>query len=500
MSIVFEPLGSTAIQGEGSASGIVRFGGRARSSAVATLPAIATGIVRFNGNAQGFSTAGEPEIPVLASGNVILYGEASGGYRRTELQSIDAPIGFRGMAIAAGIRGIARGSVRAVGNAFAVAPVYEVIGMVETAGTAFGLTGYESAIAVEALRLSEDMRLDLSILVEQRLPLIDVPTTSSEASRSIAESVRFADAMTLTYRLLQVEGLVLGETVTGNYETVARVVDQLMLSGAFASIAEAEALVVSSLVMGMRADPKAQALVVEQLGLGADLSALIELATAIVERLAMADAAVGTGILTALVSESLVLDAPLSSSAELANLVRESVRFALRLSLDSGEYVAWTINTESKHLSSYTQFPANSFAMFNGRALAASSDGLYALEGDTDNGDPIAARVRFALTRMGTGLQKRMPEAFIGYTATGDLLVKVIVTDEQDGKQTHVYRLAPRRAGAPVQGRSKFGRGLRSVYYAFELENVDGANFELDTVEVHPLVLESRTRGNGQGR
>lgn len=133
--------------------------------------------------------------------------------------------------------------------------------------------------------------------------------------------------------------------------------------------------------------------------------------------------------------------------------------------------------------------------------LGATSDGIYSLDGADDDGAPIAARVRYALTTMGTGRQKRIPEAYMGYTATGDVLVRVITTDTGEGKVAHVYRLVPSASnGAPAQGRAKFGKGTKSVYYAFELENVNGADFDFDKIEMHPLELENRTRGNGVGR
>jgi hypothetical protein len=502
VSIVFEPLGSTGVQGEGGASGIVRFGGRARSSTVSTLPTLATGIVRLTGSAQGFSTAGEPETPVLASGFLVLFGEASGGYRRTEVQTIDAPIAFRGLAVAAGIGGIARGSVRAVGEAYAVEPVYETIGAVETRGATYGFAGYPAEQAVEDVKLGSSMRIDLSILVQQRLPAIDVVGHSSEAQRAIVEELALAEGITLTYRLLQAEGLTLGADVAGTYAAVARVVDALLLSGAMQTLAEAENLVLAAVAMGIRADQLAQVAVAEQLGLGSDLASLLTAANGIIEGLALGDLVAGSGLATVVVEEGALLGTGIVTSAEVFATLRESARFALRLSLDSGEYVAWTINTESKHLSSYTNFPFNSFAVLGGRVLGATSDGIYALDGEDDDGDPIRARVRFAMTRLGTGREKRIPEAFIGLTADGHLLVKLIVSEREDGegKVAHVYRLRPRHGGAFAPGRAKFGRGLKSVYYGFEIENVDGANFDLDSIEMRPLILERRTRGSGQGR
>jgi hypothetical protein len=38
----------------------------------------------------------------------------------------------------------------------------------------------------------------------------------------------------------------------------------------------------------------------------------------------------------------------------------------------------------------------------------------------------------------------------------------------------------------------KIGKGLRSRYWQFELVNIDGADFDLDTIEFHPVLLTRR--------
>ena len=38
-------------------------------------------------------------------------------------------------------------------------------------------------------------------------------------------------------------------------------------------------------------------------------------------------------------------------------------------------------------------------------------------------------------------------------------------------------------------------RGLKAVDWDFEIENVDGGDFELSSIEFRPLILDRRTRG-----
>ena len=45
---------------------------------------------------------------------------------------------------------------------------------------------------------------------------------------------------------------------------------------------------------------------------------------------------------------------------------------------------------------------------------------------------------------------------------------------------------------APEGSYMPVGQGLKSRYWQFELTNVDGGDFEIDQVELHPLILNRR--------
>lgn len=539
--ILFEPLNPTTItiNGLGNAESELAFAGYASAAAAAglalgTLPfdgksyafgrapgeGLVDGSVTFSGFAAGtivgargdgalgfdgygrFGSTLAPEFPVIGASDLEFSFEATTGYLRTQVNEPEGALAFDGFAAAAGLGGFARdGSLSFFGDALTTAPVFELVGAVNIFSQVYGITGFEPVLQIDDVQLSGAQYVDLSILVEQFVPVVDEQTSSMETQRTVVEELVLAERLAVIYRLLQAEGVVLGDTLSSDYNAVLRAADAVLLSGAVASYAEAYALVTAAVALGMRADPAYALQAQDGIAAGGSITELLQAANALVEALSLQSVATGAGVAALVVPEGLALDAAPQTSAELANVIRDALRLTLRFTLDSGEYAAWVINTESKALSSYRQFPINSFAVFGGRVLGATSDGIYSLDGADDDGEPIAARVRYALTTMGTGRQKRIPEAYMGYTATGDVLVRVITTDTGEGKVAHVYRLVPSASnGAAAQGRAKFGKGTKSVYYAFELENVDGADFDFDKIEMHPLELENRTRGNGVGR
>ena len=114
-----------------------------------------------------------------------------------------------------------------------------------------------------------------------------------------------------------------------------------------------------------------------------------------------------------------------------------------------------------------------------------------------DDGEAIGARLRLGMSSLGTRRQKPIASGYLGYTSSGDLRLKVIVADSETGeREAHTYRLYVTGASSQREGRIKVGKGLKAAYYDFQIENVDGAGFDLDVIEILPIVLESRLRGN----
>ena len=234
----------------------------------------------------------------------------------------------------------------------------------------------------------------------------------------------------------------------------------------------------------------------ETLNLGETLDVRISRVVALLEELQL-EATTSAGLtIVANVDETLLLadagDTQLSANV----LLREALECFGTLSINGDVWSCWLINTESKGVARYTNFPFNSFAKAPwGAYVGATDTGLYELGGDTDDGEPITARIRSALTDFGDRRAKRVPAMYVGYTATGQMGLKVISTSEGGVKTEDHYLLEPRPAAGGVrESRFKIGRGIASVYLGFEVVNVGGADFALDVVEWLPIRLDRRVR------
>lgn len=146
----------------------------------------------------------------------------------------------------------------------------------------------------------------------------------------------------------------------------------------------------------------------------------------------------------------------------------------------------FVINTMSKGITTYQNFNFNSLY----GDMAASDDGIYQLVGDDDDGNIIESSFKTALMDFGSSLHKQVPYAYIGFSSSGELVLKAI--SNQDGvKKERWYQCKPSR-DADAVSRVQLGRGVKAKYWQFELANVDGADFDIESIELMPLSLKRR--------
>ena len=153
--------------------------------------------------------------------------------------------------------------------------------------------------------------------------------------------------------------------------------------------------------------------------------------------------------------------------------------------------IVLSMNTERQALTQYSNYAFNSFAKFNGVFLGASDAGVFELNGADDAGTGISAIARTGTTTFGTSHQKRVDRAYIGYRADGELRLRVITNETV----AHDYAVNYRAISGIHGARVPIGKGLKSRYWQFELQNVGGADFEVDEIEIKPIVLRRRIGG-----
>lgn len=137
----------------------------------------------------------------------------------------------------------------------------------------------------------------------------------------------------------------------------------------------------------------------------------------------------------------------------------------------------------------YRNYEFNSVAKIGGRYYGADADGLYLLEGNDDDGKPIAAGFGLGQLDFGSPQLKTVAYCYLGTAAGGlSLNLQALVRGVPVG-----YDYLARGHGATMREvRFDLGKGLRSTYVMPTFYNIDGDRFEVDTIRF--LVAESTRR------
>ena len=141
---------------------------------------------------------------------------------------------------------------------------------------------------------------------------------------------------------------------------------------------------------------------------------------------------------------------------------------------------AITLNTLSRAVTEYDDWAFDSITPTH----AAGESGLYRLSGDTDDGEPIVARVTTGLQQWGSSKKKRIQVVYFALRGEGPCDLH-IGTPTRENR----YRFAMRPSG---ETRCQPGQGICESYLSFGFSNPDGDAFTLDRIEA--LVAASTSR------
>lgn len=345
-----------------------------------------------------------------------------------------------------------------------------------------GVTIGRPVRAIDSIRLSENLVYDYASILRETIGVREALVGSQIGT------VTLSDAFQLVERLYRAQAVALTDTVSLQqlelFQFAVQIVEKL---GLFAQLGGG-ATYHMTLTQGFRLVSKLALFfgldVAEDLGLGdADFARVLAIAN-ITEPLGVG------GLLTPqlLMAVSLA-DGVDIEPTQIVNMLFnptlvEGVEFEAGYLAPDGSFTTWVMNTRTAAVTEYHDYVFNSFASVGNRYIGASEDGLFELLGDDDDGESIVARIRGGFMQFGGPQLSRLKEAYIAVSGQGEFVLQIRTADDV----VYNYRVSAR------DGRStKFhmGKGQRSRYFAFELTST-GQDFELDTLEFVPLVVQRR--------
>lgn len=357
---------------------------------------------------------------------------------------------------------------------------------------ALGSPGDGPVDVADSAQITDTLWSEILPFLHDRARVSDSTLLSATLLSSASDNAKIVDATMLAWMMLASDSAEITDTPENIRQLLSAITDALRAADLSSSQLSASTALAEA--MAIRAVSEAGWAIgaVDSAEFTGAFDAALMAAANLIDSATASGTTVANIGFTSLVSDSATIgDTPQALLQMLQDVSDDAVVF-VSVHDDSGEISGWVVNTETSAAGEYRSFNFNSFTSFNGEYYAASDEGVFRLGGDTDDGAAIEAWIRTGMSNFGTGLLKKSSEMFVAMVG-GTLMLKVITSpDAGSAKTERYYRMEPWSGTSGRQRRFKIGQGVQSVYWQFELHNVDGADFTIDTIEWHPMNLTRR--------
>lgn len=151
------------------------------------------------------------------------------------------------------------------------------------------------------------------------------------------------------------------------------------------------------------------------------------------------------------------------------------------------EKLGLCLNIDGNQLSQYANYNFNSMCKFNGVYLGAGDSGIFKLDdGNLDGTGEIEAFFELVTTDIGIANQKRIRTVYLGYETDGDL---TLTLKDDDGNERRFSVEANHLGNKEHTAKISIGRDGKGRFWMFRIDNVNGSDFSVDSIEAVPVIL-----------
>lgn len=368
-------------------------------------------------------------------------------------------------------------------------------GLIEGAVLTDAVEGNRLTMSRDGVLLSAIVTAELDTISVEIVRMSALLDSTALLHLDVDALARLTESVQIGFTQLLAEAIELDAELDGVVGRYGDLVDTVLTSAPIVSMLQAGALLSEAFAIASMAafynDVEAEDGVVMEAAAAA-LHRANEMVEAMLELEGVADLHNSAFMLA---PERVAMGATIDSTAAMQELLAEALHVGAVLDLAGEVYTVLAVNAVTAAVTRYANYPFNSMARVNTDYVGAADDGLYLLEGDTDDGDPIAAGMKTGLMDFGSADLKRVPNVYAGLTRAGRLVLKVVTASRADeAPKERWYALKQNlRGGDVVGGRFELGRGIKSRYWQFEVINVDGDDFELDALDIDLVRLSRRS-------
>jgi hypothetical protein len=330
-------------------------------------------------------------------------------------------------------------------------------------------------------------------VILDRAGIVEYGGTKIVVQSATTDSLHLSEALPVILRSLVADGVTLTDQSPGSLRKIAELAE--ILSAADGAVST---LKVAAMLMDLLAAHEAMAYVrvaslADTITAADQLSAAIRQITQSVDFVEMTESL--RCRMTALISDQVSAEDLIHPQLHVLMGYSDTLLLIDGLVLDDGEpYTAWVMNAESTGMSRWTLPQLNSLFDHGGDVFGVSKTGLWELGGETDNGTEINAWVKTGHLDFGTSRLKNIPRGYLRVQSNGAM--QLVTSSSDRGVRTQrAYEISATFSGDDAALRTEpLARGLRGVYWQFQIGNVAGTDFNLDDTQVLPVILSRRGR------
>lgn len=355
-----------------------------------------------------------------------------------------------------------------------------------------------SVVFADAFALADTVGIGHLIAWIEQLDLGEELTQGFVGAVEFLDVLGVAETLGVSQLAEFVDSITLGDS--GLDEVLAAVVfsDILRVSDSLTELPNFAPVFVSALVLLDALNTSRDADLTDGLVVADDLTDLLQATVETTEALGLSDVSTNVLAIFATLSDAVGLDETLTPQAEFNILLDDALLCGMEITLDGVDHVAWVLNPQNKAFTRYTNWPFNSFVALGQDAYGLGDAGIFVLEGSDDAGTDIAFRMSSGLMDFGSPEQSNLRHAYMGIVADGDVVLKVISTEV--GQRTEdYYRLRGMAGDATFETVQSFSNAVQARFWRFEVENVSGADLELDGINWRVVKLRRKVGGRGRG-
>ena len=350
----------------------------------------------------------------------------------------------------------------------------------------------------ESFTLADSMTPAMVIAWAEQLNLSDDLTQTLVGSAEFLEALGLADSLGIGQLVDLIDSLTLGDSGLNGFLAAIVLSDVVQVAEELSEFPNFAPTFVSALTLLDALNAARDLSLSDGFSLADDLTDLLQATVEATEAIGLSDALTNVLAVFTTLSDGLALTDTLTPQAEFNILLNDALLCGMEITLDGVDHVAWVLNPQNKAFTRYTNWPFNSFVALGQDAYGLNDEGIYALEGSDDTGTDIALRLSSGLMDFGSPEQSNLRHAYMGMVSDGDVVLKVISTEV--GQRTEdYYRLRGMAGDATFETVQSFSNAVQARFWRFEVENVNGADLELDGINWRVVKLRRKVGGRGRG-